>query len=86
MSSVRALIEIVARALADSPRTVSVTEAEHRGTTLIEVTVAQPDIGKLIGRQGRTIAAIRTLAAAAGDRQGKKVTLEVREPRSGPKL
>ena len=84
MSSVRALIEIVARALADNPRTVSVTEAEHGDTALIEVRMAPQDVGKLIGRQGRTIAAIRTLAATAGDRQGKKVTLEVREPARGP--
>lgn len=79
MSSVRDLIEIVARALADSPQRVTVTEIEHRGTTLIEVTVAPSDAGKLIGRQGRTIAAMRTLAGIAGERLGKKITLEVRD-------
>jgi predicted RNA-binding protein YlqC (UPF0109 family) len=77
--SVRDLIETAARALADSPNRVTVTEAEHRGTTLIEVTVAPADAGKLIGRQGRTIAAMRTLAGIAGENAGKKVTLEVRD-------
>ena len=79
MSTVRDLIETAARALADSPHRVTVTEAEHRGTTLIEVTVASADAGKLIGRQGRTIAAMRTLAGIAGEKAGKKVTLEVRD-------
>ena len=75
--SVRDAIETVAKALADAPQRVSVTETQHQGTTLIEVSVAPPDVGKLIGRQGRTIQAMRTLAAIAGDRQGKKVSLEV---------
>lgn len=78
-SSVREVIETIAKALADSPQRVSVAETEHRGTTLIEVTVAQPDVGKLIGRQGRTIAAMRTLASVTGEKLGKKVTLEVRD-------
>ena len=79
MSSVRDVVEAVAKALADMPQKVSVTEAEHRGTTLIEVTVAPADVGKLIGRQGRTIQAMRTIASIAGERAGKKVTLEVRD-------
>jgi predicted RNA-binding protein YlqC (UPF0109 family) len=79
VSTVRDVIETVARALADTPQRVSVTESEHRGTTLIEVIVAPPDVGKLIGRQGRTIQAMRTLATIAGERAGKKVTLEVRD-------
>ena len=79
MSSVRDVIESVAKALADSPQRVSVSETDHRGTTLIEVTVAPPDIGKLIGRQGRTIQAMRTIASMTGERIGKKVTLEVRD-------
>lgn len=79
MSAVRDVIETIAKALADTPQRVSVTETDHRGMTLIEVTVAPPDVGKLIGRQGRTIAAMRTLATIAGERIGKKVTLEVRD-------
>ena len=79
MSAVRDVVETVARALADAPQRVAVSETEHGGTTLIEVTVAPPDVGKLIGRQGRTIQAMRTLATIAGERLGKRVTLEVRE-------
>jgi predicted RNA-binding protein YlqC (UPF0109 family) len=75
--SVRDAIETVAKALADAPQRVSVTETQHRGTTLIEVSVAPPDVGKLIGRQGRTIQAMRTIAAIAGERTGEKVSLEV---------
>ena len=79
MTAVRDVIETVAKALADTPQRVSVTETEHRGTTLIEVTVAPPDVGKLIGRQGRTIQAMRTLATVTCERLGMKVTLEVRD-------
>jgi uncharacterized protein len=79
VSAVRDVIDTVARALADNPQNVTVTEVEQRGTTLIEIAVAPPDAGKLIGRQGRTIAAMRTLATATGERLGKNVTLEVRD-------
>jgi uncharacterized protein len=79
VSSVREVIESVVKALADSPQRVSVTETDHRGTTLIEVSVAPPDVGKLIGRQGRTIQAMRTIASITGEKIGKKVTLEVRD-------
>ena len=79
VTAVRDVIETVAKALADSPQRVSVTETEHSGTTLVEVSVAPPDVGKLIGRQGRTIQAMRTIAAMTGERLGKKVNLEVRD-------
>ena len=79
MSQLRDVVEIVARALADDPQKVRVTEVEHGGTTLLEVVVAPADVGKLIGRQGRTIAAMRTLVGAAAERQRRKVTVEVRD-------
>ncbi len=79
MTTVRDVIETVAKALADAPQSVVVTENDHRGTTLIEVTVEPADVGKLIGRQGRTIQAMRTIASLAGERVGKIVTLEVRD-------
>ena len=79
MTAVRDVIETVAKALADSPQRVSVTETDHQGTTLVEVSVAPPDVGKLIGRQGRTIQAMRTIATMTGERIGKKVNLEVRD-------
>ena len=79
MSAVRDVIETIAKALADAPQRVAVAETDHRGTTLIEVSAAPPDVGKLIGRQGRTIQAMRTLATVTGERLGKRVTLEVRD-------
>ncbi len=78
---VRAAVEVLAKALTDRPDAVRVTEALHKQTTVIEVFVAPDDLGKLIGRQGRTVAALRTLASSAGEREGKTVTLEVRESR-----
>ena len=79
MAGVREVVEVMARALADRPDAVKVTESQHKHMTLIELFVAPSDIGKLIGRQGRTAAALRTLASTAGEKEGKQVTLEIRE-------
>jgi predicted RNA-binding protein YlqC (UPF0109 family) len=79
MSRIREVVEVLARALADRPEEVRVTESQHRTTTLIELFVAPGDVGKMIGRQGRTAAALRTLAATAGEKEGKSVTLEIRD-------
>jgi hypothetical protein len=73
------VVEVVAQALADRPEDVRVTESQHKGTTLVELFVAPGDLGRMIGRQGRTAAALRTLASAAGERDGKSVTLEIRD-------
>jgi hypothetical protein len=78
-TGVRAVVEVLAKALTDRPDDVRVTESQHKHKTLIELFVAASDLGKLIGRQGRTAAALRTLAATAGEREGKDVTLEIRE-------
>jgi len=78
---VREAVEVLAKALADEPDAVKVTESQHKHMTLIELFVAPNDLGKLIGRQGRTAAALRTLASSAGEREGKQVTLEIREGR-----
>ncbi len=78
---VKEVVEVLARALADKPGDVRVVETQHKGTTLVEVYVAQTDAGKMIGRQGRTVAALRTLASTAGEKEGKTVTLEIREQR-----
>jgi predicted RNA-binding protein YlqC (UPF0109 family) len=77
-TGIRAVVEVLARALADRPADVRVVETQHGKTTLIELYVAATDAGKMVGRQGRTVAALRTLAASAGEREGKTVTLEVR--------
>ena len=81
MPGVRDVVEVLAKALADRPDAVKVTESQHKHKTLIELFVAPGDLGKVIGRQGRTAAALRTLASTAGEREGKDVTLEIREGR-----
>ena len=80
-TGVRAAVEVMARALTDRPDAVRVTESQHQHMTVIELSVAPDDLGKVIGRQGRTAAALRTLASTAGEREGKTVTLEIRESR-----
>ena len=79
MSRAREVVEVMARALAGRPEDVRVTEAEHRGQTVVEVFMAQGELGRIIGRQGRTAAAVRTVAAAAGDVEGRRVTVEFRD-------
>jgi predicted RNA-binding protein YlqC (UPF0109 family) len=76
---IKTVIEVVARALTDRPDDVKVMESDHKGTTLVELYVAPGDLGKVIGKQGRTAAALRTLAASAAERVGKTVTLEIRD-------
>ena len=80
-TGVRAVVEVLAKALADRPDDVRVTESQHQKVTLIELLVSPQDIAKVLGRQGRTAAALRTLTATAGEREGKNVTLEIREGR-----
>jgi predicted RNA-binding protein YlqC (UPF0109 family) len=80
-TGVRAVVEVLAKALADAPEQVRVTETQHQKVTLIELYVSPRDIAKVLGRSGRTAAALRTLAATAGERDGKQVTLEIRESR-----
>lgn len=79
MSLVSAVVEVLARALTDTPEQVQVVESQHRGTTLVELYVAPGELGRVIGKQGRTAAALRTLASAAGEKEGKAVTLEIRD-------
>jgi uncharacterized protein len=79
VSRTRDVVEVVARALADHPAQVKVTEAEHRGQLVVELFMAPGDLGRVIGRQGRTAAAIRTLAAAAAEEEGQRVSVEFRD-------
>lgn len=78
-TGVRAVVEVLAKALTDRPDDVHVTESEHKGKTLIELYVGPGELGRVIGKQGRTAAALRTLAALAGEKEGKTVTLEIRD-------
>ena len=82
MSAAKEVVEVLARALTDRPDQVRVTESQHGRTTLLELYVADGELGRVIGRQGRTAAALRTLASTAGEKEGKTVMLEIREGRS----
>ena len=77
MSEVRDLIEYIVKALADDPEAVSVTEAQGETTIALEMRVAEEDMGRMIGRQGRTINAMRSLARVRAAKMGKRVTLEI---------
>jgi len=79
VSRARDVVEVVARALAATPDGVEVTEVERRGMTVVELTMAPGELGRVIGRQGRTAAAVRTLAAAAGELDGQRITVEFRD-------
>jgi uncharacterized protein len=76
---VRALVEQVAKALVDEPGQVSVNQVEEGGETVLELMVAPNDLGRVIGRQGRTARALRTLLGAAGLRLHKHFELEILE-------
>ena len=73
---VRALVELIAKSLVDEPGEVFV---EHLDDDVIELEVAENDVGKVIGRQGRTVRAMRALLGAAGIRAHKRYTLEIIE-------
>lgn len=79
MDDLKTLVEIIARALADEPAAVRVEQSERRGMTVIELHVAPGDLGRVIGRQGRTAAAMRTLLATAAEASGKRATLDIRD-------
>jgi predicted RNA-binding protein YlqC (UPF0109 family) len=73
------LLELIAKALVDQPDEIEVTEIEGEQTTVLELKVAQEDLGKVIGKQGRTARSIRTILAAAGMKLRKRVVLEILE-------
>ena len=75
----KALIEYIAKSLVDNPDQVNVTEVEGERTTVIELRVAQSDLGKVIGKDGRTARAMRTILNASGTKIGKRCVLEILE-------
>lgn len=79
ISPLRTVVEIIARALVDKPDSVRVAETERRGMAVLELTTAPGDLGKIIGRQGRTAAALRTLVALTAEKHGKRAQLDIRD-------
>ena len=75
----RTMIEKVAKALVEAPDAVSVSQLEEGPETVLELTVAESDMGRVIGKQGRTVRAMRNLASAAGVKANKRFVLEILE-------
>ena len=73
------LINYIAQALVDRPEEVSVTEVEGNQTSVLELKVAKEDLGKVIGKQGRTARAMRTILSAASAKLRKRTVLEIIE-------
>ena len=79
MSRARDVVEVVAKVLADKPDAVRVTEREAKGQTFVELAMAPGDLGRVIGRQGRTANAVRTLVTLAAELDGTKATVDFRD-------
>ncbi|HAM53508.1 MAG TPA: RNA-binding protein [Nitrospiraceae bacterium] len=75
----RNLVEAMAKALVDRPEEVAVKEVDGEKTTVFELRVAATDLGKVIGKQGKTARAMRTILGAAGTKIGKRCVLEILE-------
>jgi uncharacterized protein len=73
------LVEKMAKALVDKPEDVVVNEIDGEKTTVFELRVASSDLGKVIGKQGKTARAMRTILSAAGTKIGKRCVLEILE-------
>ena len=73
------LIEYIAKVLVDNPDEVKVTELEGKQTSVVELRVAKEDLGKVIGKQGRTARAMRTILGAASAKMKKRSVLEILE-------
>ncbi len=73
----RELVEVIAKALVDHPEEVVVTEREDGNTLVLEVKVAESDMGKVIGKQGRIAKAIRSVVKAAATKEDKKVIVDI---------
>jgi len=76
---IKKLIEDIAKALVDLPEEVGVNVIEGEQTTVLELKVAPSDLGKVIGKQGRTARSIRTILGAAGMKLNRRYTLEILE-------
>ena len=79
MAGIKELVEDIAKALVDEPEQVIVREVEGEQVTVLELRVSPEDLGKVIGKQGRTARSIRTLLGAAGMKLNRRFTLEILE-------
>ena len=79
MDRLKELVGFMAMSLVDNPEEVQVTEVAGEKTTVIELKVAQEDLGKIIGKQGRTAKAIRSILGAAAAKINKRAVLEILE-------
>lgn len=77
MSAMKDLVEYIAKALVDKPNQVQVSEIEGEAAIILELRVAPEDMGRIIGKDGRTANAIRTLVRVLAAKQGKRATLEI---------
>ncbi len=71
------LVEVITKALVDDPDSVVVSERQEKKTTIIEIRVADSDMGKVIGKQGRIAKAIRAVVKAAAAREDRKVVVDI---------
>jgi predicted RNA-binding protein YlqC (UPF0109 family) len=79
MTGIKELVEEIAKALVDIPEEVQVREVQGEQVTVLELRVAPSDLGKVIGKQGRTARSVRTLLGAAGMKLHRRFTLEILE-------
>jgi predicted RNA-binding protein YlqC (UPF0109 family) len=79
VADVRLLVEQIAKALVDTPDQVAVNQVEEDGETVLELEVAETDLGRVIGKQGRTARAFRNLLNAAGVKAHRRYSLEILE-------
>lgn len=77
--TIKQLLEVMARALVDKPEEVEVTEVEGEQTTVIELKVAKEDLGKVIGKEGRTARSLRTIIGAVSTKLRRRTILEIIE-------
>lgn len=78
-STIKQLIEFIATSLVDDKKSVKVTESARESYTVLELTVGADDLGKVIGKNGQTARAIRTLVNAAASKAGDKIIFEIKE-------
>jgi len=77
--TIKTLIEYIASSLVEQPNSVKVSESSKEDYTVVELTVSPNDLGKVIGKNGQTARAIRTLVNAAASKAGEKIIFEIRE-------